>query len=128
MSEEDQGGVAVKSLSLGGVTVHWAGFGGRVLVTTAPTGIGDYRAAGDKLSDDPAFKHALAAAGAPDKAGGLVYVNLHDGVQLIENYLGISGGGLPADVSANLKPLQSFVAYSTESGDLTKFAAFLEIT
>jgi hypothetical protein len=125
--DERQNGVDVKSVGVPPVTVRWAGFDGRVLVTTAPTGIGDYRASGDKLSDDPAYKDALDAAGAPDETGGLIYVNLHDGAQLIENYLGISGEGLPADVRANLEPLQSFVAYSTSSGDLTKLAAFLQI-
>jgi Protein of unknown function (DUF3352) len=122
-----ENGLTVKSMGLGRVTVRWAGFDGRILLTTAPTGISDYRADGDKLDGDAAYKDALGAAGAPDKTGGLVYVNLHDSVQLIKLYLGISGNGIPKDVEENLKPLQSLVAYSTTDGDLTKFAAFLEI-
>jgi uncharacterized protein DUF3352 len=126
--EEQRGGVKVKSLTIGGrVTVEWAGFGGRVLLTTGPTGIADYRAGGDKLADDPDYKDALATTGVPDKTGGLVYLNLHDGLQLIQNYLGLSGENLPADLRANLKPLRALVAYSTKNGDLTKLAAFLEL-
>ena len=109
------------------MTVHWAGFDGRVLLTTSPTGIADYRAGGDKLADASAYKDALAAAGAPDKTSGLIYANLHDGLQLLLNYAGASGAKVPSDVEANLKPLKSFVAYGTADGGLAKFSAFLEI-
>jgi hypothetical protein len=124
---EQQGGLTVKSIGLSRITVRWAGFDGRVLLTTAPTGIADYRAGGDKLGDSAAYKDALDAAGAPDKTSGLVYVNLHDSVQLMKSYFGVSGGKVPPDVEANLKPLQSFVGYSTVDGDLAKLGAFLQI-
>lgn len=124
---EQQDGITVKSIGLSRVTVHWAGFDNRVLLTTGPTGIADYRASGSKLADSAAYKDALAAAGAPDKTGGLVYLNLHDGLQLIDAYAGAAGGTLPPDVEKNLKPLKSFVAYSSKSGDLAKATAFLEI-
>jgi len=127
LGDEKQGGLDVKTLNFGPVTVRWAGFDGRVLLTTSPTGIADYRATGDKLGDDSAFKSALEGAGAPDKTNGLVYVNVADAVRLIENYAGLAGGKLPADVEPNLKPLRSFVAYGSARGDLSKFAAFLEI-
>jgi hypothetical protein len=117
----------VKTLNFGPVTVRWAGFDGRVLLTTSPTGIADYRSSGDKLGDDSAFRDALGLAGAPDKTNGLVYVNVADAVRLIENYAGLAGGKIPRDVEPNLKPLRSFVAYGSSSGDLTTFAAFLQI-
>src|SRR3954447_242508 len=66
----------VKSLNFGPVTIRWAGFDGRVLLTSGPTGIEDYRAAGDKLSDADSFKQALDAAGVPDKTNGFLYVDL----------------------------------------------------
>jgi hypothetical protein len=124
---EQQDGLRVKSIGLSRVTVHWAGFDGRVLLTTSPTGIADYRAGGDKLPDASAYKDVLAAAGAPDKTSGLVYADLHDGLQLLLNYAGASGTKVPPDVQANLKPLRSFVAYGTADGDLAKFSAFLQI-
>lgn len=122
-----EGGLTVGCVDFGRFNVQYAAFDGKVLVTTAPTGISDYRAKGDKLADDNTFKDALDAAGAPDKTGGLVYVNLHDGVQLIESYMGISGEQMPQKVRENLKPLKSFVAYNVTTGDLTKLTAFLEI-
>ncbi|HEY3205571.1 MAG TPA: hypothetical protein VGJ58_01340, partial [Gaiellaceae bacterium] len=122
-----EAGVTVGCVDFGRFTIRYAAFDGKVLVTTAPTGISDYRAKGDKLADDQAFKDALDAAGAPDKTGSLVYVNVHDGVQLIESYMGISGDEMPPKVRENLKPLKSFVAYSVTNGDPTKLTAFLEI-
>jgi hypothetical protein len=124
---EKEDGLDVKTLTYGPVTLHWAGFDGRVLLTTAPTGISDYRAAGDKLGDSSTFKDALGAAGAPEKNGGVIYVNLADAVQLIQSYAGIANGKLPADVRENLKPLRSLVAYGTSSGDVTKLGAFLAV-
>ena len=116
-----------KTLTINPVTIRWAGFDGRVLVTTGPTGIADYRSSGDKLGDDDAYKHALDAAGAPDQTGGVLYVNIHDAVSLVDAYLGIKSDKLPPEVAANLKPLQSFVAYNTTEGDVSKSVAFLEI-
>jgi hypothetical protein len=127
LGTEKQGGLDVKTLNFGPVTLRWAGFDGRVLLTTAPTGIADYRASGDKLGDDSAFKDALAVAGAPDKTIALTYVNLADSLELIKSYAGLSGAELPPSVFENLKPLRSFVAYGSSKDDVTKFAAFLEV-
>jgi hypothetical protein len=127
LGAEQQGGLDVKTLNFGPVTVRWAGFDGRVLLTTAPTGIADYRANGNKLGDDSAFKDALDTAGAPDKTIGLTYVNLADSLELIKSYAGLAGAKLPPAVREKLKPLRSFVVYGSAKGDVTKFAAFLEV-
>lgn len=127
LGEDNQGGVPVKTLTIKPVTIRWAGFDGRILLTTGPTGISDYRSGGDKLADDAAYKHALDVAGAPDETGGVLYVNIHDAVTLISAYLGIEGDKLPPDVAANLEPLQSLVAFTTTDGDVTKSVLFLEI-
>jgi hypothetical protein len=127
LGAEQQDGLDVKTLDFGPVTVRWAGFDGRLLLTTSPTGISDYRSSGDKLGDSSAYRDALDGAGAPDKTNGLVYLDVADVAQLIENYAGLAGGQLPPDLEQNLKPLRSFVAYGSSDGDLTKFAAKLEI-
>ena len=127
LGTEQQGGLEVKTLNLGRVTVRWAGFDGRVMITTSPTGIDDYRSGGDKLADDTTYKDALSAAGASDKTLGQIYVNVGDLVELINSYAGLSGEKLPPEVLDNLKPLQSFVAYGSRDGDVTKGTAFLEI-
>jgi hypothetical protein len=127
LGAEQQDGLDVKTLDFGPVTVRWAGFDGRLLLTTSPTGISDYRSSGDRLGDSSAYRDALDGAGAPDKTNGLVYLDVADVAQLIENYAGLAGGQLPPDLEQNLKPLRSFVAYGSSDGDLTKFAAKLEI-
>lgn len=127
LGAEQQDGLDVKTLDFGPVTARWAGFDGRVLLTTSPTGISDYRSSGDKLADSSAYRDALDSAGAPDKTNGLVYLDVADVAQLIENYAGLAGGKLPPDLEQNLKPLRSFVAYASSGGDLTTFAAKLEI-
>ena len=127
LGTEQQGGLEVKTLNFGPVTARWAGFDGRVLITTSPTGIDDYRSGGDKLADDSTYKDALSTAGAPDKTLGLIYLNVADVVELIKSYAGLSGEKLPPEVLDNLKPLHSFVAYGDRSGDVYKGSAFLEV-
>jgi hypothetical protein len=124
LSDEPNG---VRALNFGPVTIRWAGFDGRVLVTSGPTGIEDYRAGGSKLSGADAFKDALDAAGVPDKTNGFVYVDIGETVELIQNYAGVGGEKLPADLRENLKPLKSFVAFATSSGRTGTASAFLEV-
>jgi hypothetical protein len=64
----------------------------------------------------------------PDSTGGLVYVDLKDAIPLIEGFAGLSGQRIPANVSANLRPLRSLLGWSQggDSGEQT-FDAFLEI-
>src|SRR5439155_1315457 len=83
------------NLNFGPVTARWAGFDGRVLITTSPTGIDDYRSGGDKLADDSMYKDALDAAGVPDQTLGQIYLNLGDAAELIKSYAGLSGEKLP---------------------------------
>jgi len=126
-TEQQGGGLEVKTLNFGPVTVRWAGFDGRVLITTSPTGIDDYRSGGDKLADDSTYKDALSTAGAPDQTLGLIYLNIGDTVELMKSYAALSGDKLPPDVLDNLKPLQSFVAYGDRNGDVYRGSAFLEV-
>jgi hypothetical protein len=127
LGSEQQDGLTVKSLNLGRFKIYWAGFDGRVLLTSGPTGIADYRAAGNKLSDASSFKDALGAAGAPDKTNGLLYFDLAGSVPLIESYAALGGTKVPANLSESLKPLRSFVAYAVSSGGVGNATAFLEL-
>jgi hypothetical protein len=127
LGSEQEGGLDVKTLDFGPVTIRWAGFEGRILLTTSPTGIIDYRSSGDKLGNSAAYRDALDGAGAPDETNGLLYLNVADVARLIENYAGLAGGKVPPGLETNLKPLRTFVAYGNSSGDLTTFAAKLQI-
>jgi hypothetical protein len=116
-----------KTLKLGKYSLTFGGFDSRIILSTALSAVADAQAGGSKLSDDPTFKSAKAAAGVPDKTGGFLYVNLKDGIPLLEAYQASRGKTVSASTQANLKPLQSLFAYASSSGGVGKFTLFLEI-
>jgi hypothetical protein len=63
----------------------------------------------------------------PDETGGYFYLDLKDAIPMIESFASLAGKDVPSDVSENLRPLRSFVSWSTRSGDTQTFDAFLEI-
>lgn len=127
VTEEDQGGVKVTRIQLEGLAVLIAAFDGKVALTTARKGIDDLRGEGDRLTEDSDYKDALSAADVPDKTGGLVYINLEQGLPFVSDFAATAGADLPAEVRENLRPLKSVVAFGTTTGDTTTSALFLEI-
>ena len=63
----------------------------------------------------------------PSSNGGFLYVDLKNAIPLIEGFASLSGENLPPAVTANLRPLRSFLEWSAGSGDSRTFDAFLEI-
>jgi hypothetical protein len=121
-----QGGHPVKTLNLGNFAVHYGSADGKVLITSGPTGIADY-GQGDHLPDSADFKEAKDAAGMPDSTGGFLYVDVKDGLPLLEGLASLSGRSLPSSTTDNLRPLRSVLAWSNASGETRTFDAFLEI-
>jgi hypothetical protein len=116
-----------KTLKLGKYALTFGGFDSRIILSSALSAVADAQAGGSKLSDDPTFKSAKAAAGVPDKTGGFLYLNLKDGIPLIEAYQASRGQAVSTSTQANLKPLQSMFAYASSSGGVGKFTLFLQI-
>ena len=116
-----------KTVKLGKYSVTYGGFDSRVILTTAPKGVADAQSTGPKLSSDPAFNEAKAAAHVPDKTGGFLYVNLKDSIPLIEAYEAAQGKQISANTQANLAPLKSVFAFASAKGGVGKFTIFLEI-
>jgi hypothetical protein len=121
-----QAGHQVKTIDFGQFAVHYAALDGTVLITSGATGIADY-GNGAKLTDSADFKDAKAAAGMPDSTGGVFYVDLKTAIPLIESFAGLAGESPPEEVTANLRPLRSFLSWNAGSGDTRTFEAFLEI-
>ena len=121
-----QGGHPVKTIDLGQFQIHYGSADGKVLITSGPSGIGDY-GSGDHLADSADFNEAKDAAGMPDSTGGVIYVDLKDALPLIEGLGSLAGKSLPSSTTDNLRPLRSFLAWSSASGDTRTFDAFLEI-
>jgi Protein of unknown function (DUF3352) len=123
----EEGGVTMKCVTISSLAVHYGASDGKVFITTGPSAVSEYKSAGNKLADDTDFKDAKAAAGMPDSTGGFIYVNLKDTIPMIETLAGLGGSSVPSDVSANLAPLRSLLAWGAGSGDTRTFDVFLEI-
>jgi hypothetical protein len=123
----EQGGVSLKCVQIEGLQIRYGASDGKVFVTTGPSGVSEYEASGTKLSDDADFKSAKDAAGLPDSNNGFVYINLKDTIPMIESLIGFGGINAPPEVTQNLAPLRSFLAWGAGSGDTRTFDLFLEI-
>ena len=122
-----QGGVTMKCVQISRIAIHYGAADGKVFITTGPSAVSEYKASGNKLADDPDFKDAKGAAAMPDSTGGFVYLNLKDTIPMLESLAGLGGTNVPSEVSANLAPLRSLLAWSGGSGDTRTFDVFLEI-
>ncbi|HSC49622.1 MAG TPA: DUF3352 domain-containing protein [Gaiellaceae bacterium] len=121
-----QGGHDVKTATFGQFAIHYGSVDGKVLLTSGVNGIADFGSAGS-LADSADFKEAKSAAGMPDSTGGLVYIDLKNAIPLIEGFAGLAGQNLPSNVTENLRPLRSLLAWSEGQSDERTFDAFLEI-
>jgi hypothetical protein len=63
----------------------------------------------------------------PDSTGGFMYIDVKNVLPLIEGFAGLAGKSIPPNVSDNLRPLRSFLAWSEGDADARTFDAFLEI-
>lgn len=116
-------GRPAKRVGVGPVGITWADLDGRLVVTTAVS----LRVSDEKLEDDAAFQEAREAAEMPDETDGFLYVNLQQVVPLVESLFGLGGEGLDPEISRNLRPLASLLAFGSSEGDEASFSFFLEI-
>ena len=121
-----QGDHGIKTVDLGQIAIHYGGLGDKVLITTGVNGIADY-GSGSKLTDSADFKQAKSAAEMPDSTGGFFYLDLKNSIPLLEGLAGLAGRTPPAEVTENVRPLRSFLAWMEGSGSTRTFDAFLEI-
>jgi Protein of unknown function (DUF3352) len=122
-----QDGHPVKTVNVGNFAIHYGAADGKVLLTSGMHGIADYGTSGDRLPDSADFKEAKDAAGMPDSTGGFAYIDVKDVVPLLEGLAALSGKSLPSEVTENLRPLRSFLAWSEGGSDSRTYDAFLEI-
>ena len=121
-------GGAEKTLSFGTqFALHFGVKDGKIVITNSPGGISAVGSPSENLAASPDFIEAAAAAGLPDSNGGFFYVDLKNAIPLIEGFAGLAGTKVPPEVSENVRPLRSFLSWSTGSGTSRTFDAFLEI-
>jgi hypothetical protein len=121
------GDVDAKRLSLGQFAIYYAGFDGKLVITSATTGISGLSEGGDKLSDDDTFTQAQESAEMPDETAGFLYVNVEDAVPLLENFAQTAGEPLPTEARSNLEPLRSLLFYATAEKGKATVKGFLRI-
>lgn len=116
-----------KQADFGQFVVHYTTFDENLFITNGDQAIQGFRTSGDKLPDAQAYKDARSAAGVPAETAGFFYVDLKDGIPLLERYAGIAGTSIPLQVRENLAPLRSLLSWSTLSGRTTTANLFLQI-
>ncbi len=122
------GEIDARTVQVGPVTILYGAGDGRVVVTSAPDGLGALADDGDSLEDDERFRDAREAAGVGDDAQVNAYLDLNGLVDLIGTISAFSEEDVPAEVQANLEPLESLLAWSDVSDpDEPEFGLFLEI-
>jgi hypothetical protein len=114
-----------KQVTAGPVAIYFGIFGGNLVISDSASGF--HSSAATPITDDPVFQKTSEAAGRPDQSAGFLYVNIKDSVPLIQGLAQLSGATIPPDVSANLAPLQSFLAYATVDNGVAKFTALLQV-
>jgi Protein of unknown function (DUF3352) len=125
----EENGLTVKTLRIpdAPLFVQWAVFDGKLVATTSPSGIRDFWSSGSKLPSDDNYDAARKGIGVPDANAGVIYVDLQQTIAEIERYATASGEKIPPEVEANLKPLHALIGYAKVDGDVSRFAARLEI-
>ncbi len=123
----EQAGVKTSCVEIGDFEVRTAAFDGKAVVTTGPKAIEEIRSGGPRLADDDAFKDARGSAGVPDKNGGLVWLDLEDGLPLVFGFADLSGEEIPPQLRRNLEPLRSLVAWAERDGRTSSAELFLAI-
>jgi len=115
----------IKKLNLGPVALYYGLSGGNLVISDSSAPF--TASGGSSITGDPVFTKAKDAAGLPSETAGFVYVNIKDTIPVLEGFAQTAGSPLPPEVSQNLAPLQSFLAYATSSGGVAKFSLLLQV-
>ena len=120
-------GVPAKQLTFSGqkFSLYYAQVGQNLVLTTALQGIADLAAPAGHLADDPLFQEASDAAPLPNESLGFLYVDLRDGLSLLEQLDAFKNAN--QGTVENLRPLQYLVAYATGEKDEISFSGFLGV-
>ena len=120
------GGLEARELSLSpAVSLLYAAFEGRAVVTTARSGLEAVVEDGSSFEDDEGFREAAEAAGMPDETTGFAYVDADAALELAEDVAAFSGGeGISPEARANLEPLERVLFHGSSDAC---FDAFLGI-
>lgn len=120
-------GLPVKQLDLEDqqFSLSYALVGEQIVLTTQASGIADLVAGGGGLAGDPLYQEATGAAGIEGETTGFLYVNMRDGLALLEQ-LGELADASPAELG-DLRPLQYLVVQTGGDAGRMTFSGFLGV-
>jgi hypothetical protein len=121
---ESVDGLPVHAMASKGFGLYYTTVDGKLVVTDQAGGIRGVATAGERLPDNSEFKATKAAADAPDKTAGLLYVDIKSSIPYGEK---LAGQRIPADVARNLKPLRSAMEFAASHTHELQVSFFLRI-
>lgn len=116
------GTVTAKRLKVGKLTLYYAVFGGRLVVTTSESGIAGLRRPGPRLAGSQAWRSAKTAAAMPGRTTGIVFANVPRALPLLAK-----DKGVPAEVVRNLAPLGTALVYGSVDGTVLSLRGFVSV-
>jgi hypothetical protein len=118
-------GATMLKVDLGFVAIYYGTTdNGEVVVTDSTNAVAELNGSAGKLTDDSGFKDAKSAAGMPDDNGGFVYVDVKDLLPTVEGLASLVNKPIPADLDANLKPLDTVLGYGSRDNGVTTIVAY----
>jgi hypothetical protein len=120
-------GLDAKEVEIGGATIVYAGFGGKLVATNDSELLAEMNGDGPTLSEDATFEHASGHAELPDEVNSLIYVNLNEGAAYGFDLAERSGNAVPPQVRENVEPLDSLMLYGTRDDDFSRVSGFLAL-
>jgi hypothetical protein len=116
------GAVTAKKLTAGKLTLYYAVFGGKLVVTTSESGISGLEQSGGRLAGSQAWNDAKAATGMPRETAGIVYADVPRTLPLLAKIK-----ALPPQVRRNLAPIGSALAYASVDGSVLTVRGFVSV-
>jgi hypothetical protein len=121
-------GATMKELTLGPVSILYGTVDGKLVVTDDANAVRALAGGGRPTltDDDPTFKAARDAAHMPDETNGWLYLNVADGLPLVEAIAELANRKLPRVWEENLRHVRSVLVYGTRDGDTQTIVAFVQ--
>lgn len=122
-----EGSLTVHELRAEEITVTYARLDeDRVIVTTGATGIRDFLADGQKLTEAEGFETAAERVELGDRTRGFAYVDIDGVIPLVEGLTGPDA--VPDEAREVLATLDSFILLASGDGPTTRLSGFLRVT
>jgi hypothetical protein len=121
-------GVTLNELVLGVVSILYGDVDGKLVVTDNANAIRGLKT-GDRpklTEDDATFEAARDAVDMPDETNGWLYLNVEDGLPLVEAIAELANQKLPKVWAENLRAVRSVLVFGTRKGDVQTLVAFVQ--